>query len=112
MDSEYNALLNQHTWILVPFQPDMNVVGCKWVYRTKLNSDGSLNKHKACLVAKGFHQQSGIDFIETFSPVVKHPTICVVLAIAVSNHWPLRQLDVESAFLHGTLQEEVYMAQP
>lgn len=112
MDSEFNALQEQQTWALVPFSQGMNVVGCKWVFHTKLNSDGSLNKHKAWLVAKGFHQQPSVDFIETFSPVVKHSTIRVVLAIAVSKHWTLLQLDVECAFLHGNLQEDVYMEQP
>ena len=109
MDSEFNALQQQQTWVLVPFQQGMNVVGCKWIYPTKLNFDGSLNKHKARLVAKGFYQQLGVDFIETFSTVVKHPTIRIVLAIAVSKHWSLKQLDVECAFLHGNLQEDVYM---
>ena len=109
MDSEFNALQDQQTWVLVPFAQGMNVVGCKWVYRTKLNANGSLNKYKARLVAKGFYQQPGVDFIEMFSLVVKHPTIRTVLAIAVSKHWSLRQLDVESAFLHGSLQEDVYM---
>ena len=70
--------------MLVPYSPDMNVVGCKWVYRTKLNVDGSLNKHKARLVAKGFHQVAGVDFAETFSPVVKHATIRIVLALVVN----------------------------
>ena len=112
MDLEFSTLQNQQTWVLVPYSPDMNVVGCKWVYRTKLNANGSINKHKARLVAKGFHQVAGVDFAKTFSSVVKHATIRIVLALAVNFGWPLRQLDVESAFLHGTLQEEVFMEQP
>ena len=98
--------------MLVSYKPGMNVIDCKWVYRTKLNVDGSINKQIARLVAKGFHQMPGIDFVETFNLVVKHATIRVVLALAVNSSWPLRQLDVESAFLHGTLQEDVYMEQP
>ena len=112
MDLEFSALQNQQTWVLVPHSPNMNVVGCKWVYRTKLNADESLNKHKARSVAKGFHQVAGVDFAETFSPVVKHATIRIVLALAVNFGWSLRQLDVECAFLHGILQEEVFMEQP
>lgn len=112
MDLEFTALQRQGTWTLVPHQPHMNVVGCKWVFRIKRNPDGSVNKYKARLVAKGFHQQPGIDFIETFSPVVKHTTIRVILSLALAYNWPLRQLDVECAFLHGDLHEEVYMAQP
>ena len=87
-------------------------MGCKWVYKFKHNNDGSIARSKARLIAKGFHQQHGIDFDETFSPVVKPPTFRLILSLAVSLNWPLRQLDVKNAFLHGTLKEEVYMTQP
>ena len=87
-------------------------MGCKWVYKLKLHSDGTIARYKARLVAKGFHQQAGVDYTETFSPVVKPATVWLVLSIVVSLHWPLRQLDVSNAFLHGFLKEEVYMVQP
>ena len=112
MDEEFLALQRQHTWSLVPAAPGINLVGCKWVYKLKLHSDGSIACYKARLVAKGFHQQAGIDYTETFSPVVKPATVRLVLAIAMSFHWSLRQLDVSNAFLHGFLKEEVYMQQP
>lgn len=112
MDLEFTAFQRQRTWTLVPYQPHMNVVVYKWVFRIKRNPDGSVNKYKARLVAKGFHQQPGVDFIETFSPVVKHTTIRVILSLALAYNWPLRQLGVECAFLHGDLHEEVYMVQP
>jgi len=112
MQEEIDALHAQGTWDLVPLLHAKNLVGCKWVYRIKKNTDGSIARHKAHLVAKGFSQKEGIDYNETFSPVVKPTTIRLVLALVAQFHWPLRQLDVKNAFLHGVLQEEVYMTQP
>jgi hypothetical protein len=112
MQEEYNALLQNKTWHLVPPSPDKNLIACKWVYRIKKNADGTVERYKARLVAKGFKQRYGIDYEDTFSPVVKAATIRLVLALSVSRGWSLRQLDVKNAFLHGVLEEEVYMKQP
>ena len=112
MSSELTALMRHNTWHLVPPPPDCNIVGCKWVFRVKRHADGSIDRFKARLVAKGFHQRPGLDYIETFSPVVKPVTIRTVLTLAVMNGWSLRQLDVNNAFLHGHLSEKVYMHQP
>lgn len=94
MESEYNALVRNNTWHLVPPQRRKNVIGCKWVYKIKRKADGSLDMYKACLVAKGFKQRYGIDYEDTFSPVVKTATIRIILSIAISRGWSLRQLDV------------------
>lgn len=83
MDEEFAALQRQGTWSLVPPSPSQNVVGCKWVFKLKLNSDGSINRYKARLVAKGFHQQYGVDFEEIFSPVIKLPTVRIILSLTV-----------------------------
>jgi hypothetical protein len=112
MASEFEALQRQNTWSLVPPSPSQNLVGCRWVYKIKRATDGSVSRYKARLVAKGFHQQAGVDYAETFSPVVKPPTVRIILSLAAQNRWQLRQLDVSNAFLHGYLQETVYMAQP
>ena len=112
MSSELTALMQHNTWQLVPPPPNCNVVGCKWVFRIKRHVDGSVDRFKARLVAKGFNQRPGLDYTETFSLVVKPVTIRIVLTLAVMNGWSLRQLDVNSDFLHGHLSEKVYMQQP
>lgn len=109
---EFDALQHNNTWTLVPPNSNMNVVGCKWIFRIKRKSDGTIDRFKARLVAKGFHQRHGIDYGETFSPVVKPTTIRLILCIVVQRGWPLNQLDVNNAFLHGFLNETVYMQQP
>jgi hypothetical protein len=112
MDTEYGALMKNKTWRLVPPQPGRNLIDCKCVYKVKRKADGSINSYKASLVAKGFKQRLGIDYNDTLSPVVKSIIIRLILSLAVSQGWILRQLDMQNAFLHGILQEEVYMKQP
>ncbi|KAH9696661.1 retrovirus-related pol polyprotein from transposon RE2 [Citrus sinensis] len=112
MQDEYDALVHNNTWSLVPKETDQQIVDNKWVYRIKYNTDGSVAKYKARLVAKGFQQIAGVNYFETFSPVIKPATIRVVLSLAVMNKWKIRQVDVNNAFLNGDLTEEVYMSQP
>ncbi|CAA7017946.1 unnamed protein product [Microthlaspi erraticum] len=112
LSTEIDAFARNHTFDLVPRPLNHNVVGCKWIFTNKFFATGVFNRCKARLVAKGFNQQQGRDYTETFSPVIKATTIRIILDIAVSMSWPIQQLDVNNAFLQGTLEEEVYMEQP
>ena len=112
MQEEIKALIQNRTWDLVPRPPTTNIVGSKWVFKTKLKEDGTIDRYKARLVARGFSQIPGLDFGETFSPVIKHTTIRMIFSLAVTLGWKMRQLDVKNAFLHGFLKEEVFMEQP
>ncbi|GJU04190.1 ribonuclease H-like domain-containing protein [Tanacetum coccineum] len=112
MYDEYNALVKNGTWILVPRPSDVNLVRSMWLFKHKFHADGTLSRYKARLVANGSNQQHGDDFDETFSPVVKPATIRTVLSLAVSRQWPIHQLDVKNAFLNGDLSKTVYMHQP
>ncbi|XP_019094567.1 PREDICTED: uncharacterized protein LOC109129963 [Camelina sativa] len=109
---EIDAFARNQTMKLVPRQPHFNVVGCKWLFKNKFNSDDSHHRCKARLVAKGFNQQYGQDYTDTFSLVIKSTIKRLVLGVAVTRLWPIQQLDVNNAFLQGTLTEKVYMEQP
>lgn len=112
MDSEMNSLNENHTWELCDLPAEARVIPCKWVYKIKTLSDGSVDKYKARLVAKGFSQRQGVDYNQTFSPVVRLTTIRSVLSIAASERLHLVQFDVSTAFLYGELDEVVYVKQP
>lgn len=112
MSNEIDALLSNGTWSLVPKTSNMNIVGCKWVFKIKRREDGQIDLYKAWLGAKGYHQEEGLDYSETFSPVVKPTIIRVILSSAVSQSWKIKQLEVNNAFLHGTLSETMFMVQP
>jgi transposase InsO family protein len=112
MNEEYRSLMAKDTWDLVPLPKGRKLVRCKWVYKTKYASDGSDERHKAQLVSKVFSQVEGIEYNETFTPVAKMNSICLVISLAASHKWEVHHMDVKSVFLHGDLQEEIYMEQP
>ncbi|KAK1650639.1 hypothetical protein QYE76_068444 [Lolium multiflorum] len=112
MEDEHAALLRNNTWTLVPSPSGRNIIGSRWVFKLKHKADGSIDKYKARLVAQGFTQRYGLDYLDTYSPVVKHATVRLVLALAVARNWCVRQLDISNAFLHGVLEETAYMRQP
>ena len=112
MDVEYQALLRNNIWTLVPPPSYSNIIRCKWIFKLKHNSDDSIEHYKACLVAKGFNQTHGINYSKTFSPVVKPFIVWIILSLPVASQWPIRQLDVQNAFLNRELQEQVLMTQP
>ena len=112
MDDEMKALLKNDTWEMVDLPREKKIVGCKWVYTLKYKSDGSLDRYKARLVARGYTQTYGIDYQETFAPVARINTNKILISLAVNLDWPLYRYDIKNAFLHGELNEEIYMNIP
>ncbi|KAJ4718260.1 Retrovirus-related Pol polyprotein from transposon TNT 1-94 [Melia azedarach] len=112
MRDEIVVIEKNKTWELVDRPLHKQVVGVKWVYRTKFNADGSIHKHKARLVVKGYAQQQGIDYGDTFAPVARLDTIKLLIALAAQNRWKIFHLDIKSAFLNSYLKEEIFIEQP
>ena len=112
MQQEINSLHKHDVWTLTEVPEGRKVIASKQVIKVKHNADGSVEKHKARLVAQGFSQKYGVDYDETFSPVVRFESIRTVIALAVKKGLKMHQMNVNTAFLHGELEEEVYMGQP
>lgn len=112
MDLEIQAIEKNSTWKLVELPAGAKSTGVRWIYKTKLNEHGEVDKHKARLVVKGYAQRFGVDYTEVFAPVAHMDTVRLIIAIDASNNWGIYQLDVKSAFLQGELIEEVYIDQP
>lgn len=104
MNEEYLALMRNYTGCLTKFPFDRKAIGSKWVFKLKQNADGTLNRYKAGLVARGYGETAGLDYNETFSPVAKPTVIRIILTVALSQAWPIRQLDVNNAFLNRDLE--------
>jgi hypothetical protein len=112
IDDELDSLKKNDTWELTTLPAGKKAIGSKWVFKTKLNTDGTIDRYKARLVAKGFNQRPGIDYDETFAPVAKFNSIRVILALAAKLDLEIHQLDIKTAFLNGDLDEEIYMKLP
>ena len=112
MSEEIGTCHETQTWSMVPRPKDDHVIGCRWVHKVKLHADGTVEKLRSRLVAKGNEQEEGVDFLETYSPVVRTAIVRMVLHTSTVNHWDIKQLDIKNAFLHGDLAETVYMRQP
>ena len=112
VNDEMDSILSNNTWMLVNLPPGSKPIGCKWVFRRKYNTDGSIQTFKARLVAKGFRQKEGIDYFDTYAPVARISSIRVIFALASIHNLIVHQMDVKTAFLNGDLDEEVYMEQP
>eukprot|EP00253_Pinus_taeda_P011241 PITA_11241 len=112
MNEEIGAIEKSKTWELVDLPEGKKAIGVKWVYKPKRNAEGKIDRHKARLVVKGYKQQQGRDYDETFAPVARMETIRTMLSIAAQHKWMIYHMDVKSAFLNGVLKEEVYVEQP
>ena len=112
MQKEYESLSDHQTWDLVDLPKNANLVGCKWVFKTKRTATGEIDRYKARLVAQGFSQEAGVDYDEVYAPVAKYKSIRTMLAIGNQLDLEIHQMDVVAAFLNGDLDEDIYMKQP
>lgn len=112
MQKEITALENNGTWVMEPLPPGKKALGCRWVYKIKYNSDGTIERYKTRLVILGNHQVEGINYTETFALTAKMVNVRAFLTVAAAKNLELHQIDVHNAFLHGDLDEVVYMKLP
>jgi hypothetical protein len=112
MTEEYQSIIKNDVWEIVPRPKSKDVVSSKWLFKIKHVVDGSIEKYKARFVARGFSQKEGIDYEETFAPMARYTSIRTIIALAAKMKWKLHQMDVKTAFLNGVIEEEVYIEQP
>jgi hypothetical protein len=111
MQEEYNSLMVNNTWTLVPLPLGRKLVSCKWVFKIKQGVNGEVERYKARLVVRGFTQTYGVDYNETFAPVAKFTSIRCILALAALEDMEIHQMDVKTTCLNGEFKEEIYMEQ-
>ena len=112
MIEEYQSIMKNDVWDVVPRLEGKSIVTSKWIYKIKHATDGSIEKYKARFVARGFSQKEGIDYEETFAPIARYTSIILVVSLAVVMKWKIHQMDVKTTFLNGVVEEEVYVEQP
>jgi hypothetical protein len=112
MTEEYQSIIKNDVWEIVPRPKSKDVVSSKWLYKIKHVVDGSIEKYKARFVARGFSQKEGIDYEETFAPIARYTSIKPIIALAAKMKWKLHQMDVKTTFLNGVIEEKVYIEQP
>jgi hypothetical protein len=109
MSEEYQSILKNDVWDIVPRLEGKSVVTSRWIYKIKHAADGSIEKYKVRFVSRGFSRVEGVDYDETFAPVALYTSIRSIIALAVSMGWKLHQMDVKTSFLNGEIEEEVYI---
>jgi hypothetical protein len=112
MMEEYASIMKNDVWEVVPRPEGKRVVGSKWIYKFKHGADESVEKYKACFVAKGFVQKEGVDYEETFAPMARYSSIRAIISLVAEMGWRVHQIDVKTAFLNGVIEEEVYIEHP
>ena len=112
MESEYNSLISNNTWEYAELPKDRQIVSGKWIFKVKKDQYGRISRYKCRYVARGFSQVKGLDYQETFSPTVKYITLRILIALSAKSDWEIDQIDYETAFLNGDLQEEIYIQEP
>ena len=107
--SEIDSILQNHTWELVDLPHGSKPLGCKWDFKKKMKTDGTIDKYKAKLIIKGYKQQKGVEYFDSYSPVSRITSIIMMLAIASMRNLAVHQMDVKTIFINGDLEEEIYM---
>ena len=109
MVEQYSSIMKNDVWEVVPRHQARSIVGSRWTYKIKYVADGSIEKYKSRIMAKGYAQKEGINYEETFTPVAKYTSIKSVISHAAQMGWEIHQMDVKTAFLNGVIEEEVYI---